>query len=67
MYTRRNTKNKTNFVGTQTSGVELYLSTPFPKAKKAARLTVRTGDARIDLNGRQINALRKLLDKSYNA
>jgi len=67
MYTRKNTRNKTNFVGHNSSGVEIYLSTPFPKAKKASRLTVRAGNARVDLTGRQINALREVLSAGYSA
>ena len=61
MYTRKNARNKTNFVGSNTTGVEIYLSTPFPKAKKASRLTLRAGKARVDLTGRQIKALRDVL------
>ena len=67
MYTRKNTRNKTNFVGHNSSGVEIYLSTPFPKAKKASRLTVRAGNARVDLTGRQINALREVLSAGYSS
>jgi hypothetical protein len=67
MYTRKNARNKTNFVGHNTTGVELYLSTPLAGAKKASRLTVRSGDARIDLNGRQIKALREVLSTGFKA
>lgn len=67
MYTRKNTRNKTNFVGHNTSGVELYLSTPFAKAKKASRLTIRSGETRLDLTGRQIKALREVLAVGYEA
>ena len=67
MYTRKNTRNKTNFVGHNTTGVEIYLSTPFPKAKKASRLTLRAGKSRLDLNGRQIKALREVLKAGYKA
>lgn len=65
MYTRTNARNKTNFVGHNTSGVEIYLSTPVAKAKKASRLTLRTGKTRVDLNGRQIKALREVLSTAY--
>lgn len=65
MYTRTNARNKTNFVGHNTTGVEIYLSTPLPKAKKASRLTLRSGKTRIDLNGRQIKALREVLGVAY--
>ena len=67
MYTRKNARNKTKFVGSNTAGVEFYLSTPLPGAKKASRLTVRNGAIRLDLNGRQINALRKVLAVGYDA
>jgi hypothetical protein len=65
MYTRKNARNKTNFIGHNSSGVEIYLSTPFPKAKKASRLTLRAGNARVDLSGRQIKALREVLSAGY--
>ena len=67
MYTRTNARNKTNFVGHNTTGVEIYLSTPVAKAKKASRLTLRSGKTRIDLTGRQINALREVLSTAYAA
>jgi hypothetical protein len=67
MYTRTNSRNKTNFVGHNTTGVEIYLSTPVAKAKKASRLTLRSGKTRLDLTGRQINALREVLSTAYAA
>ena len=67
MYTRKNTRNKTNFVGHNSTGVEVYLSTPVAGAKKAARLTLRAGDTRLDLNGRQIKALRDVLAAGFTA
>jgi hypothetical protein len=66
MYTRKNAKNKTNFVGHNTTGVELYLSTPVSGAHGASRLTLRAGETRLDLNGRQIRALRQVLDSAYS-
>lgn len=65
MYTRTNARNKTNFVGHNSSGVEIYLSTPVAKAKKASRLTLRSGNTRVDLDGRQIKALREVLSTAY--
>ena len=67
MYTRTNARNKTNFVGHNSSGVEIYLSTPLAKAKKAARLTLRNGKTRVDLDGRQIKALREVLNAGFNS
>ena len=67
MYTRKNTRNKTNFVGHNSTGVEVYLSPPVAGAKKAARLTLRAGDTRLDLNGRQIKALRDVLAAGFTA
>lgn len=66
MYTRKNAKNKTNFVGHNTTGVELYLSTPMGSSHGASKLTVRSGESRIDLNGRQIRALRQVLETGYS-
>ena len=66
MYTRKNAKNKTNFVGHNTAGVELYLSTPMGGSHGASKLTVRDGESRIDLNGRQIRALRQVLETGYS-
>ena len=65
MYTRTNARNKTNFVGHNSSGVEIYLSTPVAKAKKASRLTLRSGNTRVDLDGRQIKALREVLATGF--
>jgi hypothetical protein len=65
MYTRTNARNKTNFVGHNSSGVEIYLSTPVAKAKKASRLTLRSGKTRVDLDGRQIKALREVFSTAY--
>ena len=65
MYTRTNARNKNNFVGHNSSGVEIYLSTPVAKAKKASRLTLRSGNTRVDLDGRQIKALREVLSTAY--
>lgn len=65
MYTRTNARNKTNFVGHNSSGVEIYLSTPVAKAKKASRLTLRSGNTRVDLDGRQIKALREVLSTGF--
>jgi len=65
MYTRKNIRNKTNFIGHNTTGVEIYLSTPFAKAKKASRLTLRLGKTRMDMTGRQIRALRAVLSAGY--
>ena len=67
MYTRTNARNKTNFVGHNSSGVEIYLSTPLAKAKKAARLTLRNGKTCVDLDGRQIKALREVLNAGYTS
>jgi hypothetical protein len=67
MYTRTNARNKTNFVGHNTSGVEIYLSTPVAKAKKASRLTLRAGKTRVDLTGRQIKALRDVLSAGFKS
>lgn len=64
MIKRKNTKNRTSFVYNVSGDVETFISQSFKNAKQGNRLTVRNGNTRIDLNGRQITALRKLLAAS---
>lgn len=64
MIKRKNTKNRTSFVYNVSGGVETFISQSFKNAKQGNRLTVRSGNARIDLNGRQITALKKVLAAS---
>lgn len=66
MIVRQNAKNKTNFVYNKVQNVEAFISTPLAGAKKATRLTIRNGNTRLDLNGAQARALRKVLDVAYS-
>lgn len=61
MVIRKYNTNKTNFISHKTSNVEIFFSTPFPKARRASKLTLRAGNTRLDLSGRQVNALREVL------
>ena len=62
MIIRKNAKKQTNFVYDTAANVEAFISYPFAGTKRAGtRLTIRTEDARLDLNGRQVKALRKVL------
>jgi hypothetical protein len=64
MVIKTNKNNRTFFVYDKNSGVETFISTPFAGAKKATTLTIRDGDYRLDLNGRQVRTLRAVLDKA---
>lgn len=65
MVIKENNKARTYFVFEGYGGVDTFISTPFKGAKKATKLTIRTKQGtRIDLNGRQINALRAVLSKA---
>jgi len=62
MVTRKNTKNKTTFAYNKVQGLEAFASAPFKGVKSVGKmLSIRRGSKRIDLNGRQINALKSVL------
>jgi len=62
MVTRKNTKNKTTFAYNKVQGLEAFASAPFKGVKSVGKmLSIRSGSKRIDLNGRQINALKSVL------
>ena len=62
MFTRKNTKNKTTFAYNKVQGLETFASAPFKGVKSVGKmLTIRSGSTRINLNGRQINALKNVL------
>lgn len=62
MVTRKNTKNKTTFAYNKVQGLETFASAPFKGVKSIGKcLSIRAGNKRIDLNGRQINALKSVL------
>ena len=56
-------RRKTYFVQRKTSAINTYIAGPTNGAHRATRLTVQVGKTRLDLNGRQIRALREVLDK----
>ena len=65
MVIKENNKNRTYFVYESYGNVETFISTPFKGAKKATKLTIRSTDGtRLDLNGRQVSALRAVLSKA---
>ena len=62
MVTRKNTKNKTTFAYNKVQGLEAFASAPFKGVKSVGKmLSIRSGSKRIDLTGRQINALKSVL------
>lgn len=61
---KHNRGNRTHFVYDKYGSVETFISTPYKKSKQATQLTVRSGKNRVDLNGRQVATLRKLLAKA---
>lgn len=62
MIIRKNNKKQTNFLYENAANLETFISYPFAGTKRAGtRLTIRNGETRIDLNGRQVKALRKVL------
>lgn len=64
MIVRKNKNKQTSFIYNKVGDVEAYIATPYKHVKKATVLTVRKGKTKIDLNGRQIASLRRVLAKS---
>jgi hypothetical protein len=60
----KNDKKKNVFVRADYGDVATYISQAYAGSKGRNRLTIKTADTRIDLNGHQINALKKVLSKA---
>ena len=60
----RNTRKKQTFVQQKNNSINAYITTPFAGTHSATRLTIRVGDNRVDLDGRQVKTLRSVLEKS---
>jgi hypothetical protein len=68
MFIKKNRKNRTWFVGHRNpKNVEVFYSVPFKKAKRGSKLTIRVDGKRIDLDGRQVSLLKKVLVKGSEA
>jgi hypothetical protein len=66
MVIKPNTKKRTCFLFEKNSGVEIKMTTPLGQSRKAKMLTLNDSENRIQLNGRQIAALVRVLEESYN-
>lgn len=62
MKIKKNIKNQLHFIYDKYGCVETFMFTPKPKSKRKALLTISSGKNKIDLNGHQINTLRKVLN-----
>lgn len=60
----KNDRKKSVFVRADYGNVATYISQAYAGSKGKNRLTIKTDDARIDLNGHQINVLKKVLTKA---
>jgi hypothetical protein len=62
MVTRKNAKNQTAYVGNVTpSGLGIFYSVPLRGAKKAQKLTIRSGRTTINLTGSQVRSLTRVI------
>ncbi len=64
MFVSKNNKNRTWFVGHRMTSNEkngMFYSVPFKLSKRATRLTIKLGKDRVDLDGHQVNLLKKVL------
>lgn len=60
----KNTRKKQVFVQQKNDSINAYITVPFAGAHRATKLTIRSGETRLDLNGRQVKTLRAVLEKS---
>lgn len=68
MFVKKNKKARLWFVGHRNpKNVEMFYSVPFKKAKRGSRLTIKLDGKRIDLTGRQVLLLKKILSKGMEA
>lgn len=61
MKIKTNTKNSTHFIYDKYGSLEAYMFTPKFKSKRKTLLTICSGKNKIDLNGRHVNILRRVL------
>jgi hypothetical protein len=62
-----NTKKRTAFAKTAVQGVRAHVVVPFVSTKKATKLVIVEGEKRIELNGRQVNALIRIITATKRA
>ena len=60
----KNTSKKQVFVQLKNDSINTYITVPLAGAHTSTKLTIRSGNTRLDLNGRQVNTLRAVLAKS---
>lgn len=67
MVIKTNRKDRTHFLYEKAAGVGIIMSAPVKNSKQGNRLTIRDNDTKesiVELNGRQIKALRAVLNKA---
>lgn len=62
MKIKENTKNRSHFIYDKYGALETFMFTPKLKSKRRTSLTICSGNNKIDLNGHQINILRRVLN-----
>jgi len=64
MFVTENRKNRTYRVGNRSKGktpFNVCYSVPFPGSKRASQLSLNLNGKRLNLTGRQVNVLRRVL------
>lgn len=65
MFVAKNRLRRTYFVGNRgRDGFNVYYSVSFPKAKRKSLLTLKIDNKRMDLSGRQVLMLKKILSRA---
>jgi hypothetical protein len=56
-------KNKIYKIESEIDGIEFVLNTSTPSAKRAKKMTIKTNNKKIVLNGHHLNALRNIFKR----
>lgn len=59
-----NKTKRTTFAKTAVQGVRAHVVVPFASTKKGTKLVIVEGEKRIELNGRQVNALTRIINSA---
>lgn len=65
MTIKQNTKTRQHYVIGNIAGMNTRMATPFKNSKKATKLTITSNGKTIEINGRQVRALRDIITKAY--
>lgn len=64
MKIKKTNNNRNYIVKNSGAGLTATLTASLPRMKRAKSLTIKSGNVKLNLNGRQINLLKTLIDRA---